>query len=266
MARDRATRHWWRFAGIALVFVVLLIGVGVPAFAGAQQVGGIAVGVATPESAPEETVEPSPVVEDTPGGVEAEGPETATPTATPGEGTGGEALAPGTVTVVVWTSDRGVLPERAMVCIADVCQSISGSRSGVDLWFDRVEEGRHQIVVRVGAPYGTTTTDVQVRPGSNSRVELTLVVTQPIPGEKLDPTPPPVSAEGPLRAPLQRGESTTAQGDDALKSTGLTVSALPATGAAPASPLVDAVVPPLLAIAAVLLGAAVILGGVRRTD
>jgi hypothetical protein len=303
MVMDRVVGYWALRASIVMALMLLVAGGAQAALAGNQPTGGI-VGVETPEASggeptpeptpPEEespgavepeasgdgpTPEPTPPEEESSGDVEGEGPGTVPPTATPGGNTGGDALAPGTVTVVLWTSDKGVLPERASVCIGGVCQSASRGRSGVDLWFDRVEMGWQQVVVDVGAPYGATTTEVEVRPGRNSLVELTLVVTQPIPGEKLDPTAVPVSAEGPLRNPVQLEPTTTSPAgsvsvppstnDLALASTNdlalpsESVSALPSTGTPQDRPS-RALIPTIWAISGLLLVAGTMARGVNR--
>jgi len=271
MVMDRVVSYWALRASIVMALMLLVAGGAQAALAVNQQTGGI-VGVATPEANGDEpTREPTPLEEESPGDAEGEGPGTVPPTATPGGNSGGDALAPGTVTVVLWTSDQGVLPERATVCIGEVCQSASRGRSGIDLWFDRVENGWQQLVVDVGAPYGATTTEVEVRAGRNSLVELTLVATQPIPGERLDPTPPPVSAEGPLRNPVQLEPTTTSPAgsvsappstnDLALPSS--SVSALPSTGTPQDSPS-GALIPTIWAVSGLLVVAGTMVRGVNR--
>lgn len=152
------------------------------------------------------------------------------PTEEPGTGGGGrdnEAVAPGMVTVVLYTSDGGTTADRTMVCVGDTCQPAGTQASGYKVVFDRITTGWHEVSVRSGAPYGGTSSSVAVQSGQHSLLELTLVRAESLAGSKDEVTPVPVSATGPLRVAPQLQQATTAPGWNGQ------VTALPETGTGP---------------------------------
>ncbi len=238
---------WNLRAGVVMVLGLLMVFSGHSVLANDEDSTPIGIGVVT-DATPDDDLPPPasdpslPAEEATPGDIS--NPETSppvlTPTADPEQG--GEAVAPGTVTVVLWTSDHTPLPERATICVGDVCQSGSQSRSGASFWFDEVRLGWQQVTLRIGAPYGESTVPVLVRAGTNNQVEVTLVPEQQMPGERLDPTP----------APAERPVESIPPAQETVGSS-VAVSALPSTGAASAPaalPLVLGTLAMVLAVAA----------------
>lgn len=220
--------RWGLRAGAIVVFALLLIGSGSAAVAKSES-GSIDIGVVVDAGTPQDgeqapgddpvaTSTPDPVPEDDSGD---DGEIVGTPDTS--DGRDHDAVAPGTVTVVLWTSDRNPLPNRATVCVGDICQSAEKMRSGVSFWFDDLDVGWQQVTVQVGAPYGSTSATVEVRDGVNGVVELTLILVEDVPGSVGEPSVP-------VAAPQQPGSGLQPPESNFSAGTGGTVSALPVTG------------------------------------
>ncbi len=216
MAIGSVAGRWTLRAGIVAMCLLVTLVAAVSVIAsddgGSGGVGDLPSG--TPES-----VEPTP--RDDPGtGI-------VPPTPTPTEGRDNEAMAPGTVTVVIFTSDSNPLPNRATVCVGAVCQSGSNMKSGVSFWFDKLQPGWHQVTVDVGAPYGSTSTTVDVQDGVNRFLELTVSLVESAPGESAGPSRPVNESQQPAPG-VQLGPAAA----PATTSSSL-VAVLPSTGANP---------------------------------
>lgn len=228
--------RWGLRAGAIVVFTLLLVGSGYSAVANSDDgsVGiGVVVDAGTPEDGEPASGDPassppaqSPLPEDEPDDTHT---EVATPTPESSDGRDNEAVAPGTVTVVLWTSDRNPLPNRVTVCVGDICQSGAGMRSGVSFWFDEVEAGWQRVTIQVGAPYGSTTATVEVREGSNGLVELTLTLVEAAPVKEVEPSLPEEGLQRPVPGQQQSESAQTTSASSSM------VSALPATGSVLAS-------------------------------
>jgi hypothetical protein len=171
-------------------------------------------------------------------------------TPTPTEEQGG--IAPGFVTVVVWTSDGAPLPGDTIVCVGAICQSGGGLGNGAKIEFDRVDSGWHDVTAQGVAPYTEAASSVQVVQGQGSRVELTIVLGRP----QVEVTPT-ERASGPIRQPVvDVGTADGAQTWNAQDPapTNVVVQSLPVTGAGDGAAATQNI---LLALGAtLLLGAA----------
>jgi hypothetical protein len=163
--------------------------------------------------------------------VEEELPPTETPTQQPGDQNGDgrddEAVAPGFVTLVIFTSDGNPTSADTFACVGSVCQPAGGLASGSKLDFPDIDPGWREVTVETGHRTGNASTSVQVATGQGARVELTLVA--PVGGSRDDPDPTPVSATGPLRTAPARADS---EQQPPWSDNNVVVSSMPVTGAA----------------------------------
>ena len=185
--------------------------------------GGIVVSTVTPEPQPTRDDPGIILPTATPGSVEA------TPTF--------DALAPGSVTVVLHTSDGNPTASRTMVCVEDICQPADGLASGTKVMFDRVPSGWLGVTVRSDDTYESTSSSVKVVQGQLSHLDLTLRLIRPVDVVKVDVTPP-VN-----QMPNERDPNPISQGnalnDSAMSEPNVPASGitqLPATGIGPDVP------------------------------
>jgi len=246
----------WARPLVPLVAAILLALGAAPASAGNPvEPGPTATIPATATTEPTKTDPPPDPTATTPagGGIVVE-----TPTPTEEQG----SIAPGFVTVVVWTSDGGPLPGSTTICVGRLCQPGGGLSSGTKIVFDRVDAGWNDVSVRGGAPYGDASASVQVVQGQGSRVELTIDLQRPV---EVTPTE---RASGPLRDPIvvstAQGEQAwdDGAGDGAGQQQAVQVSVLPETGSGQAPDDAHAV---YLALGAFLLVTGAAIAVRRRT-
>jgi hypothetical protein len=158
-------------------------------------------------------------------------PPDVTPTeeSTPQEGGGrdDDAVAPGFVTLVIFTSDGNPTSDGTIACVGNICQPAGGLASGTKVLFPDIDVGWNDVTVESGFRSGNASTSVQVAAGQGSWVELTLV--NPVGEVREDPTAPPVSATGPLRSSPARADS---EEQPPWSNETVVVSSMPVTGAA----------------------------------
>jgi hypothetical protein len=158
-------------------------------------------------------------------------PPAATSTATPG------GVAPGSIVVVLWSSDGGPIPAETTICIRNGCQATGQIPSGTKVGFDDADQGWHDVSVQNATGYADTGGSVKVDPGQRSTIELTLRATKPV------AEAPPTHASGPIRVPpivvVEDAQDTASWNAANLSSVnppggsdaaGVAVNALPATG------------------------------------
>lgn len=158
------------------------------------------------------------------------GGEQLPPDGTPTGGGGGredEAVAPGFVTLVIFTSDGSPTSDGTFACVGAVCQPAGGLASGTKILFPDIDSGWNDVTVETGFRSGNASTSVNVAAGQGSWVELTLVA--PASAVREDPTPPPVSATGPLRSAPALAD---AEEQPPWSTNSNLVSSMPVTGAA----------------------------------
>ncbi len=230
-----------------ILAIAMMAGVAiVPASAAAEEsTGPVGIGIVPTEEVEDEgkvdppptepvptepiPTEPVPTEESS----EEQLPPDTTPTeeSTPQEGSGreDEAVAPGFVVLVIFTSDGNPTSDGTFACVGAVCQPAGGLASGTKLLFPDIDSGWNDVTVDTGFRSGNASTSVNVAAGQGSHVELTLV--SPVGGirDSPDPTPPPVSATGPLRTAPGRADS---EEQPPWSTNSNLVSSMPVTGAA----------------------------------
>jgi len=148
------------------------------ASAGIAAAGEIGIGEVPTETATEVPTEAPTKVPPT----EVPGGGVVPPTEAPGptEGPKNEGVAPGSVVLVIGTSDGGLVPGGTTACVGDVCQTLSSdTQSGFKWEFDRIKDGWHEVRVRTVSPYDGALASVQVFPGQTSRIQVQLPHTAP---------------------------------------------------------------------------------------
>lgn len=166
---------------------------------------------------PTEAVEPSPEP--------VEGAPTE-PASTP-DGDNEGALAPGFVTVVVWTSDGNPLPTDASLCVGRDCRPVGGGQNGIKVEFDKVPAGWQGVQVSRAAPYHDFAGSVLVNEGVGSRVEATLLVAvEQRPRDSVDEVP----ANGPSGRDVVVADSPAEQASVEREMELSVVRRLPSTG------------------------------------
>lgn len=253
-----------------IVAIAMMAGVAiVPASAAAEESTGIGIGIVPTEEAddpgtgdpgkvdppPTEPVptEPDPTEESS----EEQLPPEVTPTEESSTGGGGgredEAVAPGFVVLVIFTSDGNPTGDGTFACVGAVCQPAGGLASGSKLLFPDVDAGWNDVSVETGFRTGNASTSVNVAAGQGSHVELTLVSPVGAIRDDRQPTPPPVSATGPLRTAPGRVDS---EEQPPWSTNNAIVSSMPMTGASSEASGTTAplMVPAALVLAAVACG------------
>ena len=180
-----------------------------------------ATGTVVPSPTTDATVEPTKTVVPTE-------PTESTPTE-PADDGDNSGIAPGSVVVIVWSSDGGPLPANTTVCVWNTCQSAGSVASGAKIVFEEAEQGWQDVKITGASPYADALSSVSVVPGTRSTIEMTVKRVEK-PKEEL----PSEHHEGPIRQPVvntDTGDSLTwnvAEEGDVAPVTAIT--ALPVTG------------------------------------
>ncbi|HEU0164398.1 MAG TPA: hypothetical protein VFQ54_05085, partial [Thermomicrobiales bacterium] len=93
-----------------------------------------------------------------------------------------EPTGTGSAAVTLSSSDGGAIPDDAIVCVGDACQSVGSGASaaavsGTTLSFDALAPGTYPVTVTGAAPYADATASVTIVAGSTSEVAITLQLT-----------------------------------------------------------------------------------------
>jgi len=212
------------------------------------------------ETAPTETVTPEPSATAVPSETPAPFPsETSVPAPTATE-VPTEVPAVSGAIVVLDTGDGAEIPDGALVCVADQCQSVGASAvsaaaaSGTSLTFDNLAPGTYVVTLTNAAPYADATGSVTVPEDGYGELRLTLTIAQiptevpaeptatvpgaatPIATDPAEPTVPapaptePGSGPAPTSPPTNGGSNGGVSSAGGGNAAGPSVSALPNTG------------------------------------